>query len=449
MKTSHTGLISALLLLAAGTASADKALELAPVPDRPLETATEAVCHDHHWWFASDALRSLFELEWERQRLEAGFPTTAETFEMLGEQIEPGTFRRLSWSDRQSFAGLDVAVPVFVAHGPRPGPVLCVTAAIHGDELNGIEIVRNLMFGIDLESLNGTVVGVPIVNIHGFQRKSRYLPDRRDLNRHFPGNTTGSAASRIANSFFTEIVSHCGALVDLHTGSLLRTNLPQLRADLNNEAIKELTQGFGATVVLHSPGSVGTLRRAASDIGIPAVTLEAGEPMRFQPDEVSHGVRSLRSLMSHLGMDARAGFWEEPRPVYYQSSWVRADSSGILASRVELGDTVSKGELLGTVTDPITNLRSEIVSPFNGRVLGKALGQAVMPGFAAYHIGIVNPEPEEAEVMLLPCDVMEEQRAGDCPWATAPSAENIDERDPEHGGQLEDHPLDGGDEGQD
>ena len=360
---------------------------------------------------------------------------------MLGTTVQPGEFQRLSWSDQQSFAGLNVAVPVLVAHGPRPGLVLCVTAAIHGDELNGIEIVRNLMFGIDVSTLNGTVIGVPIVNIHGFQRKSRYLPDRRDLNRYFPGNATGSAASRIAYSFFNDIVMHCDALADLHTGSLMRTNLPQLRADLNNEDIKAMTQGFGATVVLHSPGGSGTLRRAASDAGIAAVTLEAGEPMRFQPDEVSHGVRSLRSLMSHMSMDARASFWEEPRPVYYRSSWVRTDTSGILASRVALGDHVTEGELLGTVTDPITNQRTEIVSPFTGRVLGKALGQAVMPGFAAYHIGIAAPEEIEP-TPLIACDVMEEQHDGDCPWPATMPAEGGDEMDPEHGGMLEDHPYD-------
>ncbi len=365
----------------------------------------------------------------------------SQPFELLGETVLPGDFRRLSWSDNQTFAGLDVAVPVLVAHGNRPGPVLCITAAIHGDELNGIEIVRNVMFGINLDDLNGTVVGVPIVNIHGFQRNSRYLPDRRDLNRFFPGNQTGSSASRIAHSFFNSIVVHCDALVDLHTGSLLRTNLPQLRADLNNEAIRDLTRGFGATVVLHSSGAEGTLRRAASDAGIPAVTLEAGEPMRFQPDEVSHGVRSIRSLLNHLGMDARASLWEEPRPIYYRSSWVRADISGILSSRVQLGDTVKKGELLGNITDPITNTRTEIVSPYHGRILGKALGQAVMPGYAVYHIGIETTE--ESLQPFDPCEQFEQQHDGDCPWPDIGEVDADFERnpaiDPEHGGGIEDH----------
>lgn len=388
-------------------------------------------------------------------------------FELLGEQVVPGEFKRLSWFDRQSFPGLEVPVPVLVVHGQGAGPVLCLTAAVHGDELNGIEIVRNLIFGLDADSLNGTVVGVPIVNIHGFQRNSRYLPDRRDLNRFFPGTASGSSASRIAYSFFQSVVRHCDALVDLHTGSLRRANLPQLRADLNNEAIAEFTRGFGATVVLHSGGASGTLRRAASDAGIPAVTLEAGEPMRFQPDEVSHGVRALRSLINHMGMDARASLWEEPRPIYYRSSWVRADTSGILSSRVELGEVVEEGELLGNITDPITNSRSEVRSPFRGRILGKALGQAVTPGFALYHIGIQTRDDDEkvwvhdALALIESCEEFEMEHDGDCP---RPERSELEERygedlldvedagpaesedpDPEHGGDLEDHPDPGED----
>ncbi len=353
-------------------------------------------------------------------------------FPLLGAEVQAGEFARLTWQDQQSFSGLDIGVPVLVVNGRKPGPVLCLTAAIHGDELNGIEIVRNLMFGIDPELLNGTVVGVPIVNIHGFQRNSRYLPDRRDLNRFFPGNPNGSAASRIAHSFFANVVRSCSHLVDLHTGSAMRTNLPQLRADLNNPDIKSMAQGFGATVVLHSGGGEGTLRRAAADIGIPAVTLEAGEPMRFQPDEVSHGVRSIRSLMNHLGMDDRASFWEEPRPVYFRSSWIRADSSGILSSRVALGDQVNAGDLLGTITDPITNRRTEVRSGLRGKVLGKALGQSVMPGFALYHIGLeAEPEaPPEA------CDFLEAEVDGDCPtpWFIPPFEDDEDEEGLEYDG---------------
>ncbi|MGI9307639.1 MAG: M14 family metallopeptidase, partial [Gammaproteobacteria bacterium] len=213
---------------------------------------------------------------------------------LLGANVPPSTATRLAWAPRLSFEGITSPTPVLVVHGANPGPVVCLTAAIHGDELNGIEIVRRILYNIEPEELSGTVIGVPIVNLQGFQRSSRYLTDRRDLNRFFPGDPTGSSASRKAYSFFNQVVLGCDALVDLHTGSFHRTNLPQLRADLSNPGVVELTQGFGATVVLQSEGTLGTLRRAAVETGIPAVTLEAGEPQRLQEDAVSHGVKGIQ-----------------------------------------------------------------------------------------------------------------------------------------------------------
>lgn len=313
---------------------------------------------------------------------------------LLGVEVAPATSTRLAWSPDQSFEGIAVPTPVLVVNGADAGPVLCVTAAIHGDELNGIEVVRRVLYDLEPEKLSGAVVGVPIVNLQGFRRASRYLPDRRDLNRYFPGNPTGSAASRLAHSFFTEVISHCDALVDLHTGSFQRTNLPQLRADLENPQIVELTQGFGSTVVLHGGGVEGTLRRAASDAGIPTVTLEAGEPARVQNDAVTHSTKGVMTLLNALDMYAKTTTWGNREPVYYRSKWVRADSGGVLFSKVELGDRVREGALLGTITDPITNVQSELRASVKGRVLGMALDQFVMPGFAAFRIGIEKPESE-------------------------------------------------------
>jgi len=306
---------------------------------------------------------------------------------MLGTEVPPLTSTRLSWSPDQSFEGLASPTPVLVINGARPGPTLCLTAAIHGDELNGIEIVRRVLYDIEPEELSGAVIGVPIVNLQGFQRRSRYLTDRRDLNRHFPGSPAGSSAARIAYSFFHEVIEHCSALVDIHTGSFDRTNLPQLRADLSQAEVVNLTEGFGATVVLHSTGASGTLRRAAVEQGIPAVTLEVGGPMRLQQSAVKHSVKSLQTLLDHLDMVKSSRIWGAPEPVYYRSQWLRADVGGILLSEVELGEKVDQGDTLGSVTNPITNVRTEIISPIDGRVLGMALDQVVLPGFAAYHIG--------------------------------------------------------------
>lgn len=356
----------------------------------------------------------------------------ASSLVLLGKEVQPGTTTRLSWSPSQSFEGLATPTPVLVAHGSQPGPVLCLTAAVHGDELNGIEIVRRVLHSLQAEKLWGTVIGVPIVNLQGFHRASRYLTDRRDLNRYFPGNLTGSSASRIAYSFFNQVIKDCDALVDLHTGSFYRTNLPQLRADLSKPEIVELTHGFGATVVLHSKGAPGTLRYAAVRAGIPAVTLEAGGPMQLQEIAVNHGVKGIQSLLNKLGMYKRVSFWGDPEPVYYQSTWVRSNEGGILFSEVKLGEQVEKGQLLGVVTDPITNVKSKLISPNAGRVLGMAINQVVQPGFAAFRIGIQKPDEQ-----LVP-ESEEDNDEPDPPPEEEPDLASLDEQpDPVSGEDSE------------
>ena len=322
---------------------------------------------------------------------------SAEALRMLDVDILPGESRRLSWSATELFESVPVATPVLVVNGALPGPTLCLTAAVLGDELNGIEMVRRVMHDLVPEKLSGAIVGVPIVNVQGFQRGSRYLPDRRDLNRFFPGNPSGSAAARIAHSFFTNVISHCDALIDLHTGSFERSNLPQLRADLRDPDVVTLTQGFGSMVVLHSSPTVGTLRHAATVAGIPTVTLEVGGPLQLELNEVKHGVKGIQTLINTLGMVKKVRLWGNPEPVYYRSSWVRAENGGILLSDVILGSTVRTGDLLGTITDPMSNSRSELLSPYSGRIIGMARNQVVMPGFAAFHVGIQTDEISQDE----------------------------------------------------
>ena len=329
----------------------------------------------------------------------------AQPLVLLGEELAPGSAERLSWSATELFEGVPVSTPVLAVNGTMPGPTLCLTAAVHGDELNGIEMVRRVLHDIEPDKLSGRVIGVPIVNVQGFRRGSRYLPDRRDLNRYFPGNPNGSAAARIAHSLFSEVVAHCDALVDLHTGSFERANLPQIRADLRNPDVVTLTLGFGSMVVLHSVPTRGTLRHAATEAGIPAVTVEAGGPSELELAEVKHGVKGIETLLTTLGMVKKMRLWGDPEPVYYRSSWVRADNGGILLAEVSLGSSVRKGDLLGTITDPMNNARTEVRSPYSGRVIGMARNQVVMPGFAAFHVGIqaedvIAEADEEAEVAL-------------------------------------------------
>ncbi len=338
---------------------------------------------------------------------------------ILGTEVPRGTSTRLSWSPDQTLEGIATPTPVLIVNGAEPGPVLCLTAALHGDELNGIEIVRRVLYNLDPEDLSGAVIGVPIVNLQGFHRSSRYLSDRRDLNRYFPGHPAGSSASRIAYSFFEEVIRHCDALVDLHTGSFHRTNLPQLRGDLRNPKVRELTEGFGNTVVMQSRGASGTLRRAAVNAGIPAVTLEAGESMRLQERAVEHGVNGITTLMNKLDMIERFKLWGDPEPVYHRSLWVRADQGGILFGRARLGDSVKEGEKLGVVTDPITNISSEIRSPRDGRIIGMALNQVVLPGYAAFHIAFATPK---AEVEKLAADELQFIETSARRWGEAPAS---------------------------
>ncbi|NNC99622.1 MAG: succinylglutamate desuccinylase/aspartoacylase family protein [Gammaproteobacteria bacterium] len=307
---------------------------------------------------------------------------------LLGMDIPPGTTTRVNWSPSRSFAGIAVDTPVLVVNGAMDGPTLCLIAAIHGDELNGIEMVRRVLYDLNPEKLRGMVVGVPIVNLLGFSRNSRYLPDRRDLNRYFPGNATGSMASRLAHTFFNDVVRHCNALVDLHTGSFYRTNITQLRADLSVPEVAEFAALFGDIPVLNTPGNRNSLRAAAVRAGIPTVTVEAGEPMRMQTEVVAEGVVAINNLLNKNGMYRNNSFWAKPEPAFYRSAWVRANTSGILFSEVKLGANINKGDVLGRVINPVSNEQKPIVSKFKGRVLGMALDQFVLPGFAAYHIGI-------------------------------------------------------------
>ncbi|MEQ9544468.1 MAG: succinylglutamate desuccinylase/aspartoacylase family protein [Marinobacter sp.] len=322
-------------------------------------------------------------------------PEKATSFSLLGSEVRPGTSTRLAWSPNIQIAGLSQPTPVLVVNGVNQGPTLCLTGAVHGDELNGIEIVRRTMYDLNPEKVSGRVVGIPIVNLPGFQQGSRYLPDRRDLNRHFPGSPNGSLADRIAHSLFENVIRKCDMLVDIHTGSQKRTNLPQLRADMNNPDVAALTRGFDRMAVVHSSGSSGMLRTAAVEAGIRTVTMEAGESHRIQEQQINAGVNSLTSLMEKEGMISRMFVWGDPEPVYYDSDWIRVDHGGILFSEVDLGARVSEGEVLGYVADPITNAQHPIRAISKGRIIGMAVDQVVMAGFAAYHVGTEAEVPGE------------------------------------------------------
>lgn len=369
----------------------DVSLEIADVPldtdagtDADPETRKRLV---YDWPGQLDAGPPIIEPAGDPDSLDFVGARLIRSFNLLGTDVQPGTRARVYWNASQTYAGGEMRTPVDVVHGDRKGPVLCLTAAVHGDELNGVEVVRRVMKQLSPTPLAGTVVGVPVVNLFGFSRNSRYLPDRRDLNRFFPGSPTGSIASRIAYSFFDQVARHCDVLVDMHTGSFDRINLPQVRADLRISHVLEFTRGFGATPVLHSAGSRGMLRVAATQAGIPAVTFEVGGPGELEPREIEAGVQALLTLVHKLGMVRDSPEWLEPQAIFYESRWVRANRGGMLISDVALGERVQRGQRIGLIVDPLENSETDIVASVSGRVIGMALNQVVLPGYAIFHLG--------------------------------------------------------------
>jgi hypothetical protein len=254
-----------------------------------------------------------------------------------------------------------------------------------------VEIAHRIYAGTPGSELAGTLIAVPVVNIQGFRSGMRYLPDRRDLNRAFPGSSNGSLASRIAHALYQGVIRRCDALIDLHTGSSSRTNLPQIRTDLGAPKALAMARSFGVGVVLHGRGPRGSLRRAVLDAGLPAVIYEAGEPLRFEEDEIAQGVEGVQNVMADLGMITRTAK-RRPAEVYRKTSWVRAgDAIGIFLTARQPGDYVQKGDVLGTVTDPVTEESAKIVAPRDGRIIGMAVPQLALPGYGLFHLGF-DPE---------------------------------------------------------
>ena len=282
-----------------------------------------------------------------------------------------------------------VYLPVHVLHGRRPGPRLFLTAAVHGDEINGVGIIRRLLRSGGLKNLRGTLLAVPVVNPYGFVRLSRYLPDRRDLNRSFPGSGSGSLAARLAATLMAEVVADSDLGIDLHTGAAHRENLPQIRAQLDEPGVSELAQAFGAPVILNAELRDGSLRGEAGTLGVPVLVYEAGEALRFDELSIRAGVRGVLSVMRHIGMIRDGARRARPvsEPVVARSTtWARAHQSGILRFLKPLGARVQKGERLANVADPFGDGEDPVLSPASGIVIGRTNLPLVTEGEALFHI---------------------------------------------------------------
>lgn len=282
--------------------------------------------------------------------------------------------------------GTWASLPVTVVRGLRDGPRVWLSAALHGDEINGIEIIRRVLVRLKPRAMSGAVIAAPIVNVFGFLQQSRYLPDRRDLNRSFPGSARGSLAARLAHLFLNEIVEPCTHGIDLHTGSHYRTNYPQIRADLDDPETHRLATAFGAPVMIDAKLRDGSLRAAAVARGKRVLLYEAGEPLRFDRDSIRTGVRGVMSVLAALGMveDGNRRIVESWRAK--QTTWVRARRAGLLVLEVALGEHVAEGSSVGFVTDAFGGTPSTIPAPVSGTVLGLSTNPIVHRGDAIVHI---------------------------------------------------------------
>lgn len=287
--------------------------------------------------------------------------------------IQPGERTNVSLPVADLYTTTSLSMPVKVVSGRRAGPVLFLSAAIHGDELNGVEIIRRLLKRKILRSIRGTLVAVPIVNVHGFLEQSRYLPDRRDLNRSFPGSSKGSIAARLAHIFTQEIVAKADYGIDLHTGAINRTNLPQIRANLDDERTMELAHAFGAPVIVNANVRDGSLRGYAAERQMPILLYEAGEALRFDEVAIRGGIRGILNVMRHIGMLPAKSRTKGVAPVVAKSTmWVRAPESGILGRKVKLGSSVVKGQEIAIVSDPLGDDEQSVVAPVDGIVIGRS-----------------------------------------------------------------------------
>ncbi|MDY0189535.1 MAG: succinylglutamate desuccinylase/aspartoacylase family protein [Desulfuromonas sp.] len=320
----------------------------------------------------------------------------ANTLTIDGIEIKAGETRTIALQLPRLYDATEMVMPVHVFRGKRPGPTLFVSAAIHGDEINGVEIVRRLIKLKTVASLRGTLIAIPLVNVYGFLNRSRYLPDHRDLNRAFPGSEGGSLAARVAFRFMEQIVSKCTHGIDLHSGSNNRQNLPQIRCSWQNDAALNMAKAFAAPLIVHSKLRDSSLREAVNELNIPILVYEAGEALRFDESAIRGGVKGVVAVMRHLNMlpPRRQHQLIEPL-VSRKTAWVRSPVSGLLTKSCKLGAIVEKDATLGYIEDPMNDKRQPVKASHAGVVMGIQNLPLVYQGDALFHIATVAGDEED------------------------------------------------------
>ena len=318
------------------------------------------------------------------------------SFEIGTVRVRPGFERAVTLPITRLVTGADVDLPIRVVHGKHDGPTVWVDAAIHGDEAVGVEVIRQVLGDLDPKTLRGTLIAIPIVNVLGFMTGSRYLPDRRDLNRSFPGSPRGSLAARIAHLMMEQVIAKCSVGIDLHTGSDRRSNLPQVRADLEDPETRRLATAFAAPVMLHAPLRDGSLRSAARERGAKVLLYEAGEAWRMDEWAIDAGVLGVRRVLAALDMtDPLAEETPPASTACHRSGWVRARGTGMLHLEADLGQRVTKGERLGGLFDSFGKRVRLVHADRDGIVIGRTEAPVVNRGDAVLHIAEVEPAPQQ------------------------------------------------------
>lgn len=325
----------------------------------------------------------------------------AKALKIGGETIEPGTSKRFDLFAARLPTHTELSIPLLIYNGINAGPRIWLSAAVHGDELNGVEIIRRVVAKVKEPLQCGAIIAIPIVNVFGFIDQSRYMPDRRDLNRSFPGSKTGSLASRMAHLFMTEIVSNCTHGIDLHTASMDRTNFPQIRANLHDPETLRCAEAFAAPVMIHSKERSGSIRGSASKKGVSSMVFEGGEAQRFNSNAIEVGVDGVMGVLRELGiidMEKRRVCRSQQ---IEKSTWIRARKGGILRLDVQEGEMVKAKQVIGRVSDPFGEEASILKAPCRGLVIGMTLNPVVHAGDAVVHLGHLHPEDIHAGSCLL------------------------------------------------
>ncbi|HLU06987.1 MAG TPA: succinylglutamate desuccinylase/aspartoacylase family protein [Woeseiaceae bacterium] len=313
---------------------------------------------------------------------------TGQTVVVGKQEVSPGTRTTVELEVANLYTHANLTMPVHVINGRAAGPTLFLTAAIHGDELNGVEIIKRVMKRAVLKSLRGCILAVPVVNVFGFIEQSRYLPDRRDLNRSFPGRVTGSLAARLAHMVATEIVANSNFGIDLHTGAVHRTNFPQIRANLSEPDSRRMANAFGAPVVIDANVREGTLRAYAGSQGVPTLLYESGEALRLDELSIEAGVNGVIRVLRELDMlPAHSKAARVVEPTYANdTSWVRAPMSGIINMRCRLGQRVKSQQVLAKISDPFGEIETDVVAPAGGIVIGRSTSPLTHEGDALFNL---------------------------------------------------------------